>query len=66
MRWIALFPLALLIACTNGPGVSGDQVTLCERSPPCSAHPLPDGQNGVEWTPTTSPARGSNPVSTRR
>jgi hypothetical protein len=48
MRRIALLPFALLSACTNAPGVSGDKVTLCERSPLCSAHPLPDGQNGVE------------------
>lgn len=64
IRRIALVPALLLAACT-GPGVSGDKVTLCERSPLCSSHPLPDGQNGVEWTPATSPARGSNPVSTR-
>lgn len=61
MRWISLLPLALLASC-NGPGVSGDKVTLCERNPLCASHPLPDGQNGVEWTPATSPPRGSNPV----
>ena len=64
MRWTVLLPFALLAAC-NGPGVSGDRITLCERSPLCSAHPLPDGRNGIEWTPATSPARGSNPASGR-
>ncbi len=63
MRWIALLSPVLLTACMDR-GVSGDQMTLCERSPACSAHPLPAGQNGIEWTPQGGAVNAGKPAAT--
>ena len=62
MRWTARLPLILLTACLDR-GAS-DKVTLCERSPFCSAHPLPDGQNGIEWTTQGGARNAGAPAAT--
>jgi len=41
---------------------SADKVTLCERDPLCSAHPLPDGRNGIEGAPQGGAKNAGQPA----
>jgi hypothetical protein len=60
MRRIIL--AAFLASLTGCVAPYGDKATLCERDVLCSARPLPDGQNGVEWTPQNGSNRASKPA----